>query len=193
MVLIENWRLPWQKKKSSGGGGGGSNCNSQNNKISSLKRKVSSVEGQRNSAVNQRNQRSRQLGNEQRRSGGLRGGMRSLGQHGNIDIRKQKDLYKNFFNRSKDTLSSNSMVIDNQNELLSKQREILNETNVKYKNVNKDFQNVITGITMNDRVMDYDLSDSGTNKQLQRLCHVVTLLLIVAVISILFLKKFSIL
>ena len=184
--------LSWLPGRGGGGGGGGSSggggvdTSALTNEISNLKRKNRGLEISNNNKSNE-------IRTERSRSGGLREGLRSYGRYGEIDINRQKSLYNNFFNQSKETLSTNAAVVDNQNELLSKQREILNDTNLKYKNVNMDYQNVITGITMNDRVMDYDLADSGTNLQFQRFAQIVSLILIVAVVALLFLRKFSLL
>ena len=188
--IIEHFKWPWEKKSS----GGGSSCPPPPScNYSPYKNKINNWKNKYNRERNNVQRLNTQLNIERNRVNGVRSGANALGKKDNVDVNSLKSLYNNFFTRSNDALINSSMVVDNQNDLLSRQRQLLHIKNDKFKNINKDYQNVLSGITMNDRVMDYDLSDSGSNVRLQRLMYILTLVLIITCIIILFLRKFSML
>lgn len=103
----------------------------------------------------------------------------------------QRDLYEKYWKHKFDESHKmeEAKATVNAHHLI--QKELLSIQRAKELVLEKDLQNVVTDITMNERIMDYDLSDSGTNERLQKLMYVITLVLIFATICILFLKRFS--
>ena len=132
------------------------------------------------------------LDKEQKATAGLRSGISfsSKFRAGTLND-FQKSLYTDYFNEKKNILLSNTLANDNQRLLLSTQKQLIGlygGLNTKGKEAD---QTIDTDITMNERVMDYDFADSGSNERLYKLMYILSLVLILATVCILFLKRFS--
>ena len=161
--------------------------NSRNPEVNRLRR-------QRVNAINSRDRFLKFARKQYSRANHLKTAVNRLGSVSRITVAKRsKNLYDEFFNEKEKSLLYNSDLVLNQQDLLSKQREIKSIKKNRAQTVNTEYQDLLSGLTMNERVMDYDLYDSGTNKKINRLLYIITLILIVATVALIFLRKFSML
>ena len=161
--------------------------NSRNGEVNRLTR-------QRNSANAAKNRANNIARAQTQRANHLRTAINRLSSVSGITAAKRsKNLYDDYFKEKENALLYNSDLVINQQDLLSKQREIKSIKKTRSQSVNTEYQNLLSGLTMNERVMDYDLYDSSNNKKLNRLLYIITLILIVATVALLFLRKFSML
>ena len=135
----------------------------------------------------------RNVRNESAKASGFKGGLEKLAKAGINDIKRRRKLLEENLSKSTDSLKSSSVVIDNQNELLSRQRELLGVHSDNYHNTKKDHNTIMTSLMKNDRLKDYSIVDYTRKKNITRLMYIVTIILIMTTIALIFLRKFSLL